>query len=330
MSEIYPWHQSQWQTVHERMAQGRLPHGILLTGPAGVGKRQFAQQLAELLLCQTPSDGQACGRCRTCALLLAHSHPDLDEVKPPEDKKIITVDLVREVAHFLSLTSQYQQYKVVVISPADAMNVNAANSLLKTLEEPTSGSILFLVTHQPAQLPATIRSRCQELKFTPAAPEIARPWLSQQLPNYKNIDALLSMSKGAPLKALQIADKGLVEQRLELLLGLERLAARKVDPLTLSKQWLNIDGENSLYWMYDWVADMIRLSSVSTRSALPFESPDIKLRLSHLADKSDLSRLIPQLDRVSQAIRHSRHNYNAQLAMEDLLVQWMYCFSKPN
>ncbi len=330
MNEIYPWHQSQWQTIRERMAQDRFPHGILLTGPAGVGKRQFAKQLAELLLCQSPSGGQACGQCRACGLLKAHSHPDLDEVQPPEDKKIITVDLVREVSHFLSLTSQYQRHKVVIISPADAMNVNAANSLLKTLEEPTQDSVLLLVSHQPAQLPATIRSRCQALKFTPAPAEIARPWLVNKLPQYNNIDALISMSKGAPLKAVEIADKGLVEQRLELLEGLERLAARKVDPLALVKQWLSVDGDNSLQWMYDWVADMIRLGSVSTKSAIPFESAAIAQRLNNLAEKSNLSRLIQQLDSVSQAIRQTRYNYNAQLVMEDLLIQWMYCFSKPN
>ena len=130
----YPWQQESWTGLMARVAQQRLPHAILFTGSAGIGKRHLATSLAHALMCQNPRpDGTACGGCQSCLLLAAGSHPDYLLVEPEEEGKAIGVDRIRELTSFQSLSSQYGRGRVVQLQPADALNINASNALLKTL-----------------------------------------------------------------------------------------------------------------------------------------------------------------------------------------------------
>ena len=321
-----PWHRSQWQQLNERRAQGRFPHALLLTGPEGVGKSHFARQFAQSLLCNGPlATGQACGDCRACLLVRAGSHPDLSLVSPLEGKKSISVDQVRGVGHYLSPKPQYGRHKVVVVSPADSMNVNAANSLLKTLEEPNEGSVLILTTSRPAQLPATIRSRCQELRFGEVVQKEAAPWLKSQLEGDENPLTLLALAGGAPLKALRMADKELVSLRKDLFTGLERLAAQGADPISLANQWVKADTQRGLYWMYSWITDMVRLKA--TAAAPKISNEDMVQPLARLAAGASLQALLQQQERVVTVLRQEEQNLNLQLLLEDLLIEWRNCFA---
>ncbi|MFO7642692.1 MAG: DNA polymerase III subunit delta', partial [Candidatus Competibacteraceae bacterium] len=166
MDEGLPWHEPLWRQFQQSRAAGRLPHALLLAGPAGLGKLAFAKRLARALLCETPDvEGDACGRCRSCRLFQAGSHPDYRMEQPVEEGKAIRIDPIRELCGFLGFTAQYGGYKIALLEPADRLNLNAANSLLKTLEEPPGDCLLLLVTAHPARLPATVRSRCQKVSF---------------------------------------------------------------------------------------------------------------------------------------------------------------------
>lgn len=160
--QIYPWQQAQWQSVLQQLQADRLPHALLLAGPSGLGKRSFANALAAHALCVKHT---ACGQCRSCLLLNASNHPDLLELQPEAEGKAIKIEQVRELVTELGQTAQQGSYQVVVIEPAEAMNKAGANALLKTLEEPPGPVIFLLISHQPATIPATIRSRCQRLNF---------------------------------------------------------------------------------------------------------------------------------------------------------------------
>jgi len=115
-----------------------MPHALLLEGPAGIGKQAFAQFVTDALLCEKTASVGACGDCAVCSLTQTGNHPDISYTQPLGDSDVIKIDQIRELVTWLQLTPQYHSYKVAVISPADAMNRNAANALLKTLEEPAS------------------------------------------------------------------------------------------------------------------------------------------------------------------------------------------------
>ena len=217
MTHRLPWHETEWERLQRARQQEKMPHALLLTGPRGAGKQLFAESLAASLLCTDPdAHGNACGQCRGCHLLQAGSHPDYQRIQPVEPGKPITVDAVRDMTSRGTLTAQAGGYKVILFQPADALNIAAANSLLKTLEEPVAWTLMLLVSAQPGRLPATIRSRCQQIKLSlPAKPEGER-WLAEQV---EDVDPklLLALTGGAPLRALELAQQQVLQLRLRLL-----------------------------------------------------------------------------------------------------------------
>ncbi|HHJ81318.1 MAG TPA: DNA polymerase III subunit delta' [Candidatus Tenderia electrophaga] len=326
MSLLLPWQQSQWQRLHESRQQGRLPHALLLTGPQGLGKGQFATLLAQSLLCQSNNaDATPCGQCRYCQLFLAGSHPDVSLISPLEGKKAIAVDQIRVLGQFMALKSQYAGHKLVVINPAEAMNINASNSLLKTLEEPSAETVLLLVTHQPARLPATIRSRCQEIRFGISETVENRAWLAQQLPAGADVDLLLSLAGGAPFRAIQLADEGLLELRQTLFDGLGQLARLRLDPVSLANQLNKANPAWALLCLYSWLADMIRLRATN-RTPDQLSNPDLHEPLLTLANQVSLAGLFKLQDRVRQAQQEFERNLNPALIMESVLMEWQNTF----
>jgi len=148
MADVLPWQAELWRQLAGRTQHA---HAYLLHGPGGIGKRQLAEQLMALLLCQRPVDATACGECKACQLLAAHTHPDHYILEPEEVDKAIRVDQVRDLVGFVTQTAQLGGRKVILLEPAEAMNLNAANALLKSLEEPSGDTVLL---HQsPAESP---------------------------------------------------------------------------------------------------------------------------------------------------------------------------------
>lgn len=205
--ELLPWHAGQWAHLRAARAQGRLAHALLLGGPAGTGRGHFARMLAASLLCPTPvsEDGSACGECASCRQFAAGSHADLFHAAPPEAGKALGVDRIRALIDSLHLTAGGEN-KVGLIDPADALTRSAANSLLKTLEEPPDGAYLLLVSARSGNLPATIRSRCQRVPFGMPDADQALAWLQQQ--HVSTPENWLARAGGAPLLARELAMTG--------------------------------------------------------------------------------------------------------------------------
>jgi len=181
MTTLYPWLETYRQTIATALAQGRLPHALLLTGLQGVGKGVLAEAIAGQLLCPAATlETGPCGHCDACAQLNAGSHPDYLRIQPEEDSSVIKVDQIRLLAEKLSFSSHQGGYKVAVLNPAGNMNINAANSLLKTLEEPSDNTVLLLICERPSQLPATVRSRCQQIRVEVPGQDVALQWLAGQ------------------------------------------------------------------------------------------------------------------------------------------------------
>ncbi|MDP1776883.1 MAG: DNA polymerase III subunit delta', partial [Moraxellaceae bacterium] len=172
MARAYPWQTGLWSSLCRLAESGRLPHALLLAAPAGMGKQMFARALAQWQLCQQKTAEGACGVCRSCQLLQAGSHPDLMWVSPDNEgektSKVIKIEQARAVVEFANQTAQMEGYRVVVLSPADALNTASANALLKTLEEPPCHAKFVLCTTQAEKLPGTILSRCWQVNFNKA------------------------------------------------------------------------------------------------------------------------------------------------------------------
>ena len=205
---VQPWLSETWATLVGALADQRLHHGLLFAAPAGFGKRKLANALASAALCgERGADGYACGACSSCLLVAAGSHPDLsrttfglrDDGKPRTE---IIVDQIRALSQRLAMSSQFGGAQIALIDPADRLNANAANALLKTLEEPTPATILMLIADDASRLPATIRSRCQRVDLRAPTRAEALAWLRTHRIDAKRAEESLDASLGNPGLAL--------------------------------------------------------------------------------------------------------------------------------
>jgi DNA polymerase-3 subunit delta' len=285
---------------------------VLLYGAPGVGKRDFAGRLAETLLCAHPdAEGNRCGRCKSCLLLAAGMHPDLLLVQPAEDSKYVTVDQVRAIAAFLALRPHTAARKVVILHPADAMNINAANSLLKVLEEPPLGSVLLLVSDQPTRLPVTIRSRCAQLACQlPTVSEAVR-WLQGKGIDAEDAGALLELAGGAPLRAQELAQDQFLEQDRLLRREVQELREQGADPITCAARWKTVGTQRCLAWWHRWVSHEIK-----SRMEVAYGSSALD------ANAIQLKRLYELFDVIAEARRALTGPVDELLTLEDLLVRW--------
>ena len=282
----YPWQASVWEHLESYLQQDRLPHALLLSGAKGLGKRQLARELSFRLLCETKV---ACGRCGACRLLAASTHPDLIEITP-ETGKPLTVDRIRGLIGRLELKSQYDRGRVVLIDSADQMNVAAANSFLKTLEEPADDTVIILVCEMPGQLPATILSRCQHLKLAVPPAKEAIQWLQSCGFTPELAGVALGQVGGAPLAAKQWLESDLPARRRRLIETMEQLLDRQKDPVILAASWQEADLEPVIVWLQTITADFIRLAQGGGDRLLNpdcmqwLQSQVCKLNLRHLHD----------------------------------------------
>ncbi len=317
----YPWLQDIWKQLLQALTAGRMPHALLLSGNRGVGKHGLAESLAYSLLCtdRDATNGQPCDRCKGCQLRLAETHPDLHRIVPEEQGKAIKIDTIRAFTEQEGLTAHSGGYKVVLIEPADAMSNEAANSLLKTLEEPVAWTIIVLITSKPGSLPATIRSRCQQIVLGAPQKDIALGWLQQQIDPNINAETLLQLAAGAPIRAAQLADKELLQQRVEMLDEFVGLLEDREDPVVVAGKWEKLDPDLYLQWLSGWVIDMLRLKMASDPpNLINLGQTD---RLHAVAEKLDLRQLYNLLDRLYDAHRATGSTLNLRLLLEGLLLQ---------
>lgn len=268
MRELYPWQQEVWQRLSGLRA--RLPHALLLKGAQGTGKFDLATNLAQSVLCEQPlADGMACDACPSCHWFRQESHPDFrllqpealaasDEATVGSGKKParqITVDQVRALSDFSNLTSYRGGYRVVLVYPAEAMNTNAANALLKTLEEPTGKMLFILVTHKPQHLLPTILSRCHSIAVAMPSEQESLDWLKQQ--GIADSSAVLAQAGFAPLLAKQLAEQTDSFEEHELVLqALGR--PDQMDECALAEQLKNkrVEPVKIIQWMQQWCYDL--------------------------------------------------------------------------
>jgi DNA polymerase-3 subunit delta' len=323
-----PWQEETWRALAARLTQGQLPHGLLITGQAGLGKALLAGAFAQLLLCRAPVQGRACGSCAGCAQFLADTHPDFNRVELEERegkageegalKSAISVEQIRELVARLQLRSQHRGRKLALIEPAELMSTAAANSLLKTLEEPPADTVLLLVSAHPGRMPATVRSRCQRLAMAAPTDAAALRWLSART-DRDDWPLLLGLTGGAPLAALALAESDFAAERRAFLEGLMKLRRGQAHPQSLTSQPKD-SYALLLRFLWSVVTDLIRLQGAGRDAALINRD---QLPLLQMASEGlNLRRLYGYLDRVQAAIQALDTPLNRELAFTVLLADW--------
>lgn len=322
-----PWQADAWQTLQRAASESHLPHALLLRGPAHTGKAQFAIAFAQFLLCESPKAGIACGQCKACHLLQSGTHPDLLRVEPEEPGKAIVVDQIRALTEFCSHSAQFEGYRVVIIAPAEAMNVNASNALLKSLEEPGSKTILLLVSHQFGSLLATIKSRCQSIDFAiPPAP-MALEWLTPLIQDSAKAEALLAVANGAPMQAIHLNDSGGLAERTAVLKTWGNLIKEAIDPTKAAQQYQDVNLDTLLDWMMSWQIDYQRYlgagqGAMTNQDLLPYFTY-FQPRISAAASQ-DFYEYLQSL----RAMLNRKANPNKTLMLEELCIRWVYAAKK--
>lgn len=317
----YPWQLSEWQQLNQQIVANKLPHALMFAGPKGIGKRHLAESLAQLLLCLAPIEGTPCGKCRGCQLNSVQNHPDLIRVEPEEGSKGIKVDQVRALIDDLGKTSQQGGYKVVVLEPAEAMNTNSANALLKSLEEPAANTLLILLSHSSSAVLPTIRSRCQMRLLPMPSNEQVIHWLTplmvgSQVP----IEKLMEAAGGAPLTALAYLKGDSLERRDTWLLNLIRLSSGQISAIEVAGQWYKEDVTAIVEWFLSWLHSVMRWQ-VGMQNVLISQLPqDIRDRLSHVP-AALLHRYVEKLLIAKRQLLSSA-NPNKQLLLEEVLLDW--------
>ncbi|SDU00609.1 DNA polymerase III subunit delta' [Halopseudomonas salegens] len=315
-----PWHLADWQ---QRVSRQQQPHAWLFSGPAGIGKRQYANALAASLLCSQPVPGPACGQCRNCLLAQAGTHPDWLLLEPEETGKMIKVDAVRQLVDFMAQTAQQGGRKIIVLHPAEAMNHNAANALLKSLEEPTADTYLLLISDQPSQLLPTIRSRCQQVSLPLPDAATALAWLQQAQPELgqEAAEQLLVMSAGAPLRALELDAQGALSWRAEVVAGIKQLLKGEQGASSLAERWKAVPLILLLDWFCDWTLDLLKYRQGVGQLCT---NADMDKVLGYMADRVDMLALQEWQDWLlaHRGMLLGKANLNRVLLLESLLLQW--------
>jgi len=322
-TSLYPWQEAQWQQFLQRMQADTLAHAILLTGVRGIGKLHFAQALVASNFClQLDPAGFACKQCKNCHLFAADTYPDFIFLQPSEESNTIAVDEIRGLIGKLALTRHFDRKKIALIQHADRINANAANALLKTLEEPPAETILILMTDKPQALPATIRSRCQQTSLNLPDETEALAWLQSQNGTTR-WESLLKLAQGAPLAALDLLQSDLVEQRHLVVASSLKLFEGQATVALLSSELESIPVPQILAWLQCVVADLMRIKAMDNPPSL--ENPDFYRHLLALAPRMTVSSLQQLWEFLLQRSRIFDASLNRRLFIEDVLIQCRTC-----
>jgi DNA polymerase III subunit delta' len=345
---IYDWAKPQWNQV---LALGeRMPHALLLAGPSGLGKREFAEALAARMLCERARAAQlACGECASCRLIATDGHPDLLTVRPEaldddgseaEDSdvdeggkaksKLIRIAQIRAVIERLGVGSHQGGYRVVLLYPAEAMQAESANSLLKVLEEPPVKTLFLLISDHPRNLLPTIRSRARMLPFHLPPIEQSLAWLAAQ--GVRDAGDALALCAGAPLHArdLAAAEDAQIQGQF-----VDDVSKHALDaPLEVAARWAGwlqgrkkgepglTDLPTLVTWLQRWMADLV----LQAQAGSPRVFVGRAAALQALAQRSDAATVLRGYNELLKVRALAHHPLNARLFVEDMLLRYARLF----
>jgi DNA polymerase III subunit delta' len=319
-AEVYPWQTQVWENLTQRFPY--IGHGLLFYGKQGCGKDAFAQAFLAWVLCHEREGRiRACGECTSCQWLSSDTHPNFVHISTDEENKKanakIKIEKIRDLQPFVQQT--VEGWRVVLIEPAEALNIASANALLKTLEEPGEQIIIILLAEHYLKLPATIRSRLQHFALDRVSNEQAHEYLQQHLPEpAKNkIDLLMHLSNQMPLQAIELAQKEWLALRQDFVLDWHKLVSQKNMPMYTATKWNKLLSFNDFGHMFEYLlSDLI---CVKLKQSIKNTDLDITA----LAEYYSLEALFQIYSDLQHAKQLIGQNVQSNLVLDELCIKLM-------
>jgi len=319
ISKVYPWQQTTWDTLTTRFPN--IGHGLLFYGKQGCGKHAFAKHFLAWVLCLNKQAQGPCGECSSCQWLKSDTHPNYVHITTDEENKKqnakIKIEKIRDLLPFVQQTGE--GWRVIVIEPAEALNLASSNALLKTLEEPGERVVLILLADHYLKLPATIRSRLQHFALDRISYEQATSYLNEHLSEIAEVqpDLLLGLSNDMPLQAIEIAKSDWFAKRQIFLNDWLKIVAQKDMPLFFSGKWQKELSFSDFIMLFEYLlGDLIcvKLNQPQKNTDLDFDQ---------LSSYYDLESLFNIYNELQQAKKLVEQNVQSQLIIDQLFITLM-------
>lgn len=315
----YPWQQTLWTTLTQRFPN--IGHGLLFYGRSGCGKHAFMEQFVAWVLCLNKQPHAACGTCTSCAWLKSDTHPNYVYISTDEDNKKtnakIKIEKIRELLPFVQQT--IDGWRVIVIDPAEALNIASANALLKTLEEPGERVMIILLAEHFLKLPATIRSRLQHFALDRIELEVAQDYLKATLDEaqQQHIPLLLNLANQMPLKAIDLVNRAWFIQRQAFVSDWLKLVVEKNMPMMLATKWNKELSSTEFLEMFEYL--LVDVLAYKLKQWV--KNSDIDLSV--LAQQYSLQYLFMLYDELQQAKLMLQQNVQSNLVIDELFIRLM-------
>ncbi|MBJ9419724.1 DNA polymerase III subunit delta' [Acinetobacter oleivorans] len=318
-SKVYPWQKTTWDTLTTRFPN--IGHGLLFYGKEGCGKHAFAKHFLAWVLCLNKQPHGACGECSSCQWLKSDTHPNYVHITTDEENKKqnakIKIEKIRDLLPFVQQTGE--GWRVILIEPAEALNLASSNALLKTLEEPGERVVLILLADHYLKLPATIRSRLQHFALDRISYEQATSYLNEHLSEIAEVqpDLLLGLSNDMPLQAIEIAKSDWFTKRQIFLNDWLKIVAQKNMPLFFSGKWQKELSFSDFIVLFEYLlGDLIcvKLNQPQKNTDLDFDQ---------LIPYYDLESLFNIYSELQQAKKLVEQNVQSQLIIDQLFITLM-------
>ena len=318
-AQIYPWQQQVWETLTGRFP--KLGHGLLFYGKKGCGKEAFAQQFLAWVLCLNRQPKGPCGECGSCQWLKADTHPNYVYISTDEDNKKqnakIKIEKIRDLLPFVQQT--VDGWRVIVIEPAEALNIASSNALLKTLEEPGENIVIILLADHYLKLPATIRSRLQHFALDRISSAQFSEYVEAQLPEAGSSQQqlLMNLSNQMPLQAIEVAQSSWLPLRQEFMEDWKKLVIQKNMPMAIATKWNKSLSFGEFGQMFEYLlSDLI---CVKLNQAVK----NIDLDFNVLAEQYSLEILFKIYEDFQRAKQYLEQNVQSNLVLDELCIKLM-------
>lgn len=318
-------HDRQIEALRKALSQKRIGHAYLMSGNDSIGKRALAVEFARAYNCEkAPAPPDCCGHCLSCRKIARNIHPDFFLIRP--EGQFIRINAVREIQQQMTFKPLEASVRVFIVDDADKMNEQAANALLKTLEEPSSANLMILITSRPYALPATILSRCLHMRFNPLPQDIVAEILVKKMGvDRQKANLLAALSGGSVKRALDMDDEEIISFRFEVLSRVA--AATKSEPFSMINlaSFLNRDKNRiklALEIIGSYFYDALVYKETGRKQMLI--NQDKMSFIDAAARRLSGGQLLGNIDLLERAAQNIERNSNKLLTLETMAFKLNY------